>query len=351
MPPIPPTFDEDAQNLVASTSRLEHDISEYQIPRLRDCKGPLSLQQQLATEVREDIDKLARQIEELDVFVGDQQGERNRRLLKQVVDDKVQVLNRLRKESRAALLASKRVIDAMSLSNREVLLQSAAGKQQVSDGKGKSREDALMDANNKVTEGLQRTIALMQGELERSVLSVQMLDPDLPPESSTKTLQSTSTAHDTLTFTMDTSKTLVTALAKSDWQDRALIIAGLVFFLCVVLLVVKERVLDRSIRIAFWWTRFIPDFSGDAELLKVPLSEAVGVTTVAVSFSSVLSSAASSVTGTLTPTIESMTATEEAQGSAASTISEVLSLTLLSTSADSDATSITADGDHPHEEL
>ena len=32
-----------------------------------------------------------------------------------------------------------------------------------------------MKANNDVTEALQRTINLMQGELERSVLSTQML--------------------------------------------------------------------------------------------------------------------------------------------------------------------------------
>ena len=38
-----------------------------------------------------------------------------------------------------------------------------------------SSEDALMKANNDVTEALQRTINLMQGELERSVLSTQML--------------------------------------------------------------------------------------------------------------------------------------------------------------------------------
>jgi hypothetical protein len=38
-----------------------------------------------------------------------------------------------------------------------------------------SSEDALMKANNDVTEALRRTVNLMQGELERSVLSTQML--------------------------------------------------------------------------------------------------------------------------------------------------------------------------------
>ena len=36
-------------------------------------------------------------------------------------------------------------------------------------------EDALMKANTDVTEALQRTIALMEGELKRSVLSSQLL--------------------------------------------------------------------------------------------------------------------------------------------------------------------------------
>lgn len=35
--------------------------------------------------------------------------------------------------------------------------------------------DALINASNDVTEALRRTIGLMQGELERSVLSSQML--------------------------------------------------------------------------------------------------------------------------------------------------------------------------------
>ena len=38
-----------------------------------------------------------------------------------------------------------------------------------------------MKANNDVTEALQRTIVLMQGELEKSVLSTQLLGAVVPP--------------------------------------------------------------------------------------------------------------------------------------------------------------------------
>lgn len=55
-------------------------------------------------------------------------------------------------------------------------------------------EDALMKANNDVTEGLRRTINLMQGELERSVLSTQMLG--LWPSIRLLTPNLTPTCHD-----------------------------------------------------------------------------------------------------------------------------------------------------------
>lgn len=43
-----------------------------------------------------------------------------------------------------------------------------------------SSDDALMKANDDVTDALRRTINLMQGELERSVLSSQMLGSENP---------------------------------------------------------------------------------------------------------------------------------------------------------------------------
>jgi len=143
-----------------------------------------------------------------------------------------------------------------------------------------------MKANSDVTDALRRTIALMQAELERSVLTTQMLD------TSTSTLRSTSLQHDTLTTVMSTSKHLITALEKSDWLDRMLILSGFGFFLLVVLFIVKERLLDRGLRIAFWWTRFIPSFSDDEALL---MSAEKGMASKVVQATSVVASLASSM--------------------------------------------------------
>lgn len=109
MPPLPNTFDDETKGLIESVQRRRNDLSEFQIPRLRDCKGPLAVQQSLAAELREDIDILGRQIEvsamgiplntelkrlsqALDVLVGDQKGERNRRELRRTVDEYLEAL-------------------------------------------------------------------------------------------------------------------------------------------------------------------------------------------------------------------------------------------------------------------
>ncbi len=119
-----------------------------------------------------------------------------------------------------------------------------------------------MKANSDVTDALRRTIDLMQTELERSVLSTQLLD------SSSSSLRSTSLQHDTLSSVMSTSKQIITALEKSDWLDRMLILSAFAFFVLVILFILKQRIVDRGLRIAFWWTKYLPDFSADEAVLQ-----------------------------------------------------------------------------------
>ncbi|KAF4564648.1 hypothetical protein EYR40_010815 [Pleurotus pulmonarius] len=266
MPPIPIVYDEEVTQLLESTQRRQKDIADFQIPRLRTCDGPLVLQQRLFAELREDIDLYARELQSLELLVADQRSEKSRRDLQATVSDCQEILARLRRDSRGALLTSKKLLDSQSKSNREELLRSnvVSEKKDVNEA---ITEDKLIKANNDVTDALRRTMNLMQGELEQSVLTTQML------ETSTASLRSTSTTHDTLTNLMGTSKHLITALEKADWLDRLLILAALSFFILVVLFILKKRIVDRGLRVAFWWTKFLPgraqraseDVLGEAE--------------------------------------------------------------------------------------
>ncbi|KAI0090487.1 Sec20-domain-containing protein [Irpex rosettiformis] len=277
MPPIPTTLDGDILAQVDALERRQKDLKDFQIPRLRTFDGPLATQQQYAGELREDIDTFSRQIEvgpvynyswSLGIAVDDQKGDRNKRELRRIVDEYREVLASFRKESRGALLTSKRAIDAKRTSNREELFRSNAVREK-QDLNEKVAEDAVMTASNNLTEALQRTMTLMQGELEKSVLSTQLLDQ------STASLRSASTTHDVLDGLLSTSKHLITALEKSDWVDRVIIIAALVFFVLVVLFILKQRLVDRSIRIAFWWTRFLPGLGSNSSKTSDKVADAL----------------------------------------------------------------------------
>ncbi|KAF9489247.1 Sec20-domain-containing protein [Pleurotus eryngii] len=305
MPPIPTVYDEEVTQLIESAQRRQKDIVDFQIPRLRTCNGPLALQQRLFAELREDIDLYARELQSLELLVADQRSEKVRRELQATVSDCQEMLASVRRDSRGALLTSKRLLDSLSKSNREELLRSNVVSEK-KDVDETMTEDKLIKANNDVTDALRRTMNLMQGELERSVLTTQML------ETSTASLRSTSTTHDTLTNLMGTSKHLITALEKADWLDRLLILAALSFFVLVVLFILKQRIVDRGLRVAFWWTRFLPgggiqreDILGEAEKeLHVPVSSisiATSLATAAVSsiISAVTPSLAASLSSTL----------------------------------------------------
>ncbi|KAI0296396.1 Sec20-domain-containing protein [Russula brevipes] len=260
MPPLPTTFDDATNASIASIQRRQNDLREFQIPRLRGCSESLAVQQQYAAELREDLETITRLVESLDEAVDVQRSQRSRKDLRGVVDGFRADLSQLRRDMRAALLASKRAVDSKASSNREELLRSSVMKETRSTD-GRATEDAVMKAQADVTGALRRTMGLMQSELERSVLSTQML------EASTTSLKATSTTHDVLTGLLGASKQLVTALEKADWLDRILIFTALAFFALVVLFILKQRIVDRGLRVAFWWTRFLPSMDrGDTPL-------------------------------------------------------------------------------------
>ncbi|KLO13328.1 hypothetical protein SCHPADRAFT_809614, partial [Schizopora paradoxa] len=250
MAPIPSSVDNETNALILDLQRRQKDLSEFQLSRLRDCRESIAVQQRFASEMKEDLDFFDRQIETLGIACEDLERKSDRDVVSQVVAEFGAFATRIRKDMRAAILESKRAIDQQSRSRRDELLKSTPSQRNRLDEK--STDDKLMQASNNVTDALRRTIGAMQGELERSVLSHQLL------EKSTASLRSTSTQHDSLTAVMDTSKQIITALERADWLDRLLILAALMFFILVVLFILKQRILDRGLRVALWWTRFIP---------------------------------------------------------------------------------------------
>ena len=63
MAPIPNTLPEDALSLISAAERRYKFLSDSELPKLRQCIGPLSVQQTLAEDLRVDTIALTRQVE------------------------------------------------------------------------------------------------------------------------------------------------------------------------------------------------------------------------------------------------------------------------------------------------
>lgn len=63
MAPIPNTLPEDALSLISAAERRYSYLIDSELPKLRQCIGPLSLQQRLAEDLRVDTVALTRQVE------------------------------------------------------------------------------------------------------------------------------------------------------------------------------------------------------------------------------------------------------------------------------------------------
>ncbi|GAA6062668.1 hypothetical protein JCM10212_000568 [Sporobolomyces blumeae] len=260
-PPLAPSLAEP----VASLSRRLRDLESHQVPELRDCNGPLHWQQELVHNVRQELATCRRDLDELKLEVDDLVRAKDRQAASYHVDQLQQLLDTCTKLYRAAVVQSKRQVDSQAhLFARDELLSAAGGSQTggrdspapsarggsgfrsatPAPGGGPSGDDALMSATSDVTEGLRRTLQLMQQEVDRSLASNELL------EAQTQTMQMATKQYSTLSTLLSTSKTLITSLERADVLDRLLLFFAFSFFVAVCAYIFKKRVVDRGLRVA-----------------------------------------------------------------------------------------------------
>lgn len=62
-PATPPVLPQELQDLLASLARRLRDLESFQVPQLATCRGPLSLQEQFANDVRREMVGARRDLE------------------------------------------------------------------------------------------------------------------------------------------------------------------------------------------------------------------------------------------------------------------------------------------------
>ncbi|BEI86834.1 hypothetical protein CcaverHIS002_0701800 [Cutaneotrichosporon cavernicola] len=238
-----PNAEGNAPSPIGPLQRRLDDVRTFQLPRLRTCASA-AMARDLAAEARSDLEAVRTALEEA--------REDAENLPVRERDAAVAGLAGIEgeyaathAEYRAAIVAAKKA-SAAAVRKHELLEPlDEAPRAEASTAVG--GDDALQTKTNEVTDALRRTTQLLQTELERSVLSTQML------KESTTTMRSTQGLYDNYTALLTTSGQLVRAIERADWWDRALIMAAFACFLLAVLWVVKQRVLDRVGGAAVWW--------------------------------------------------------------------------------------------------
>lgn len=221
------------------------DLERVTLPSLRTAATADELER-LSETTREDFGLIERSLEDLSLLAEECTREQDRQAALAEVGAFRRQLDSQRQAYRQAALATKRRLDSQrSASHRADLLGGASSKAKATvAATPSSGDDALMSATSDVTDGLRRTMQLMQQELDRSLLTNQML------ESSTDTMRRTTTQQSAFSDVLSASKSLITALERADLLDRLLILAALAFFGLVCAFIIKRRVLDRGIRLA-----------------------------------------------------------------------------------------------------
>ncbi|GAA5968131.1 hypothetical protein JCM21900_001087 [Sporobolomyces salmonicolor] len=259
-PPPPTTLPPHLHQLVQSLLSRLQDLEAYQIPQLSQCRGPLDFHHELAQAVRSELAGCRRDLDELRLEVDDLEKAKDRLAAADHVNQVQLRLDQCTKQYRQAVVQSKRQIDASThLFARDELLSSGASQsgresptpysrggvpRSSTPVPGQSADDALMSATSDVTEGLRRTLQLMQQEVDRSLVSNELL------ESQTQTMSLTSTQYSTFSTLLTTSKSLITSLERADVLDRLLLFGAFAFFVAVCAHIFKKRVLDRGIKVA-----------------------------------------------------------------------------------------------------
>ncbi|EIW67279.1 hypothetical protein TREMEDRAFT_64527 [Tremella mesenterica DSM 1558] len=243
MSPIPPPSE--LPHLLASAQRRIQDMKTFQLPRLADCEP--SMRKELCEELREDLERVVYTIRLCrEISLSLPSSSQNSSL--STCSDLEVECQALRITYRQAILNSRRNVRKSTLEDKRL-----KDKDERYELRSDTREDLgdaqLQAKTNEVTEVLGRTARLMQVELERSVLSVQML------ESSTQTLRSTGTLYDRYTSLLQTSTGLVKAIERADKYDRLILLLALLLFLLTVGYIVKRRVLDKAVGGVGWWFR------------------------------------------------------------------------------------------------
>ncbi|KAG0337515.1 hypothetical protein BG000_005307 [Podila horticola] len=253
MPPInAPVLPRPVQTQIDALRKQYHGLDSL-IARLKNLSGgTLAVQQELARNAREESKAIESKIEVCNTeqknlrLLSDEQDKEADRAMILLMLEKIESQFKQQQQSlRQAILTSKQAIDKEAKSERELLLKGTKSAIELSEirRRGASKGNAgeyMLSTSKEQNESLNRTLQLMQQEVERTAHSAKVIDE------SSRTLRSTVKEYQTYEEVLKQGKNLIAKLSQADWMDRLLIGFGLLVFSLVVMYILKKRIADRG---------------------------------------------------------------------------------------------------------
>ncbi|KAJ1918262.1 Protein transport protein sec20 [Mycoemilia scoparia] len=167
-----------------------------------------------------------------------------------IVKDEQKAFDRLKSQFRQSVIKAEKNKHKQLKNDREMLLAGAVSPAELR--KWRARDgDELVGTSNEITSTLRETVQIMEGELKKSHANISTL------QESSRMLTESKKRHELLDDVMRVSRGLILKLERADWTDRMLMLFAFLFFVGVVLNIIRRRVWIPGSSLLFRWFKYV----------------------------------------------------------------------------------------------
>lgn len=214
------------------------DVKNVQLPRLCECTHAAQELMALETELNDTLHTVTSLVQQISDEVDDAESAAERTALQELARAQQAQLASVRQDARRALLQAHRAMVARQESAARTSLLAASSRHV---GASTAPTDRASATSERVTSTLQRTVALMSSELEKSGYSAQLL------EESSETISQVSTKYASFNDLLSDSISMIRQMERAELVDLGILAASIVFFAGCVMYILYARIFSRGL--------------------------------------------------------------------------------------------------------
>lgn len=264
----------DVRVLRDQAARRVRDVRDVQFAQISQCRTPAELAE-TEQELHATLAKIGALVRQVADEAPDGSSPAECAAIEAAAREDRKTLDTLRVEARKCLLGAQRTVQAAAENAARDALQ--LGSQNAKERTKKASGDRAEAASEEVTSALQRTVALMSTELEKSGFSAQLL------EESSEGLAQISEAYQSFGSLLRNSVDLIKQMERQELWDLGVLVASLSFFVGCIAYILYVRIISKGLSVlGLAWrvtgiVKHIPGVSHSAASLAATASVATAM--------------------------------------------------------------------------